>query len=78
MSSGPGVRSTSHKLKFASTITSRRTAAIVDTLMILLRASRTTNAQLMARRASISTHYLTIHLLCTGVHPRVDSHKVPM
>ena len=76
MRSGPGVRSTSTKLKVVSTITSRRAMAIVETLRILLRASRI-KAQLMARRASILTHHPTIHLLHTGVHPRVDSDKVP-
>ena len=76
MSSGPGVCSTSTKLKGASTITPRRATAIVETLRILLRISRI-KAQLMARRANIPKHHPTFHLLHTGVHPRVDSHKVP-
>ena len=76
MSSGPGACSASSKVKVASTITSRRATAIVEILRILLRASRI-KAQLMARRASISKHHPTIHLMRTGVHTRVDSHKVP-
>ena len=76
MSLGPGARLASTKLKVASTITSRRATAIVETLRILLRVSRV-KAQLMARRASIPKHHPTFHPLCTGVYPRVDSHKVP-
>ena len=76
MSSGPGAHSASTKVKVDSTITSRRAATIVETLRILLRVSRI-KAQLMARRANIPKHHPTFHLLCTGVHPRVDSHKVP-
>ena len=77
MSTGPSIRSKSNKIKSASTITSRRATAIVKTPRILLRSS-CTKAQLTARRAIILTNHPTTNLLPTGVHPRVDSHKVPM
>ena len=76
MSTGPGIRAKSLEINAASIIMARHVKAIVKTLRVLLRALRT-KAQLTARRV-IMTHHPTTNSIRTGVHPRVNSHTVPM
>ena len=76
MSTGPGIRANSPEIKATYIIMARHVKCIIKALKILSRAMRI-KAQPTARRA-IMTHHPTTNPLRTGVHPRVNSHKVPM
>ena len=73
MSTGPGIGAKPPEIKAAYIIMARHMKFIVKTLRILPRAMHI-KAQPTTRRAI----HPTMNPIRTGVHPRVDSLKVPM